>query len=254
MALWTRWPGDALPALEPLADLDTEAITNVAELTSLTGLSVHEIETRMLDGNRCYVARMVGTPVAYGWVSAGEATIGELAVKFRGTSEDRYLWDFKTLPTWRGLGVYPRILHGVLQREGLHNLRFWIINAPENVASARGIQKAGFRAIGELAFAQDGRPGLLAEESATARRGAALLGVTMIDASRGSAVSPCWCCVMDGLREGTTATCWPAGALAGVACTCAQPTRRKFDIVLLDMQTCGAVRPAQRQEPAATGG
>jgi hypothetical protein len=86
--------------------------------------------------------------VAYGWVAAGEASIGELTISFGMAAQDRYLWDFQTLPQWRGLRIYPRLLQGIMRHAALEDGRFWIINAPENVASAKGIGKAGFRVVG----------------------------------------------------------------------------------------------------------
>jgi hypothetical protein len=76
-----------------------------------------------------------GESVAYGWVADAGAAIGELDVAFRLEANDRYLWDFVTLPAWRGRGVYPHLLQAILRAE--EGGRFWIINAPENVASAR---------------------------------------------------------------------------------------------------------------------
>jgi hypothetical protein len=46
-----------------------------------------------------------------------------------------------------------------------------IINAPENVASAKGINKAGFRAVGDLAFADDGHQRQLMGRPAPTVRG-----------------------------------------------------------------------------------
>ena len=103
--------------------------------------------------------------------------------------------------------------------------RFWIINAPENVASAKGIGKAGFRVVGDLAFTRDERAGIAPTgDPGRAGIGAALHGVPLVDAGTSDGVSPCWCCVMDALSRGARATaCWPAGALADVACTCGRP-------------------------------
>jgi GNAT superfamily N-acetyltransferase len=222
MALWTWSQGDTLPALEALDDLEIDSATDAHDLASLTNLGVIDVRARLAAGNRCYVASIRGTSVAYGWAAAGDASIGELSISFGVAAQDRYLWDFKTLPQWRGLGIYPRLLQAILRQEGLEAVRFWIINAPENVASARGIDKAGFRVVGDLAFADDGRAALVAIDAAAARAGARLLGVEVIDAPA-TAVSPCWCCVMDSLRQGAVARCWPSDSLAGPACTCGTP-------------------------------
>ena len=209
MALWTWWPGDLLPALDTLDDFTAHALTDGADLATLTGLERREVEARLDHGNRCYVAQLGTNAVAFGWVAAGEAAIGELDVAFHLADADRYLWDFKTLPAWRGRGVNPRLLQSILRKEGLAETRFWIINAPENLASARGIEKAGFQMVGDLAFASDGCAGLVpTADPDRAATGAALLGVPLIQPQAGG-VSPCWCCVMAALRRGGPAACWP---------------------------------------------
>ena len=110
----------------------------------------------------------------------------------------------------------------ILRNEGLEEARFWIINAPENLASARGIEKAGFRVVGDLAFAQDdGRAGLVpATDHDRAAIGAGLLGVPLIQATASAGVSPCWCCIIAALREGGQAACWPTGTLEAAPCSC----------------------------------
>ena len=78
--------------------------------------------------------------------------------------------------------------------------------------------------VGDLAFAHDGRAGLVATADPNrAVVGAALLGVPLIQARTGDGVSPCWCCILQALREGTPAACWPAGALEATPCSCGRP-------------------------------
>jgi hypothetical protein len=167
---------------------------------------------------------MGGDAVGYGWVADAAAAIGELDLAFRLEPADRYLWDFVTLPAWRGRGLYPRLLQAILRAEG--GGRFWIINAPENVASARGIARAGFVDVGSLAFARGGGVGIAptGEHDRTAA-GAAVLGVPLVpDSAADPGVSPCWCCVMEALARGARETaCWPGAGLATVACTGGAP-------------------------------
>jgi GNAT superfamily N-acetyltransferase len=229
MALWTWWPGDPLGPLASPDDFTATPSADRAELVALTGLPREEIEARFAAGHRCSVAYLGSVAAAYGWVAGAEASIGELDVSFRLTGADRYLWDFQTLPEWRGRGLYPRLLQRILWNEGLDEARFWIINAPENLASARGIQKAGFRVVGDLAFAQDdGRAGLVpATDHDRAAIGAGLLGVPLIQATTSVGVSPCWCCIIAALREGGQAACWPTGTLQAMPCSCRRPDVRE---------------------------
>src|SRR5579884_588948 len=138
MALWSWWQDDALPELAPLPGFGAAAELDRAMLAGLTELDEAEIAARLAAGHRAYVARFDGVPIAYGWVATLTAAIGELDVAFALPPGDRYLWDFATLPAWRGRGLYPRLLQAILEQEGWEARRFWIINAPENRASAAG--------------------------------------------------------------------------------------------------------------------
>jgi GNAT superfamily N-acetyltransferase len=127
------------------------------------------------------VALIGAAPAAYGWVAPAGATIGELSLSFALPAGDRYLWDFATLPAWRGRGVYPRLLQAIVAGEAARAERLWIIHAPENGASARGIVRAGFVPVGRLSFRADGGADLLSlGEPARARVCAALLGVPLL--------------------------------------------------------------------------
>src|SRR5690242_6813807 len=98
MALWTWWPGDAMPALSGLDAFTVDHLATVEELSGLTGLGADEINKRIQDGNRRYVARLNGVPVASGWVARHAADIGELELPLHLDASNRYLWDFETLP------------------------------------------------------------------------------------------------------------------------------------------------------------
>lgn len=213
MALFTWWRGDPLPPQRELDGFHAGASDDVQFLAPLTGLDVTDVRRRLLSHHRPYVASLGGVPVAYGWVALAGADIGELDVQFTLPQGDRYLWDFKTLPAWRGRGIYPRLLQAILHTEARDAARFWIIHAPENGASQAGIEKAGFRIAGELSFQRNQGAGLLPGDlPARAQGGAALLGVPLIDilTAQEQPLSPCWRCVIDARQSG--------GADADVAC------------------------------------
>ena len=120
-------------------------------LKSITSLRQKSIDRR-IDGHRPYVARMDGQPVAYGWLATSKVSIGELDINVELPPDDRYLWDFATLPNWQGRGLYPRLLQSILEQEIQNAKRFWIIHAPENLPSGAGMSKAGFEFVGQLSF------------------------------------------------------------------------------------------------------
>lgn len=211
MALATWWQGDSLPHLPPLSGFDVEVGADVDRIAALTSLGHDEVEARLGAGHRIYIAMVDGIPTSYGWVATLASSIGELDVSFSLPAGDRYLWDFVTLPEWRGRGLYPRLLQAIISHELAAAQRFWIINAPENAASGKGIAKAGFTPVGDLSFLRDRRVGSVAiADEERARAGAALLGVDFLAAIQdGRLVSPCWRCVIEQHTIHGAGGCWP---------------------------------------------
>lgn len=141
---YTWWRGDTLPVLAPLANWHVEHMHDAPLLASLQRLYVPAIEARVQAGHRPYVAFLQETPVAYGWVATQMERIAE-GLEWPLGGQDRSLWDFTTLPAWRGQGIYPRLLQAILRAEVAEAERFWIGHTLENTASRRGILKAGFQ-------------------------------------------------------------------------------------------------------------
>jgi GNAT superfamily N-acetyltransferase len=190
MALATWWAADTLLDLTPLSNFQVRLAADDAQLASINHISLAEVEQRRSAGHLPYVGYVDETAVTYGWVATREASIGELNLTFPIATDNRYLWDFATLPDWQGKRLYPRLLQAIVQTERAE--RFWIIHAPENRPSGAGIQKAGFRAVGQLSFQRDNSLGLIPFDlPERARIGAALLGVPLIE----DGLSPCWRCV-----------------------------------------------------------
>ena len=198
----------------PLPEFHSHVSTDIALLARLAALDSCEVAARRAGGHRAYVALLGDAPVAYGWVAGAGATIGELGVSFALPHGDRNLWDFATLPAWRGRGLYPHLLQGIMAAESPPAARLWIIHAPENRASCRGIAKAGFAPVGELSFRVDGSSGFRPHgRPERARVGAALLGVPLL-AENGAAtepLAPCWHCAIEAVRHelpASAAACW----------------------------------------------
>ncbi|MBI1280564.1 MAG: GNAT family N-acetyltransferase [Anaerolineaceae bacterium] len=190
MALATWWASDPLMDLAPLSNFQVCLSVNDVQMAAINHLTVAEVEDRRQAGNLPYVGYMGEIPVTYGWVATREASIGELNLIFPIPVDNRYLWDFATLPEWQGRGLYPRLLQAIVQMEQAE--RLWIIHAPENRPSGAGMQKAGFQAVGQLSFQNDSSIGLIPfDQPERARIGAALLGVPLIE----DGLSPCWRCV-----------------------------------------------------------
>lgn len=141
-----------------------------------------EIAARVETVHRPYVAWIGATPVAYGWSAAGRTRFGLPPVSFSVPPGDRYLMDFATLPAWRGRGIYPGLLQAILEAEATDAARFWVLHHRGNVASARGIEKAGFKLAAEIWFLDEGGLGLVdAGSEERAREGGGLLGLPVVE-------------------------------------------------------------------------
>lgn len=154
---YTWWRGDPVPDLPPLPGFAATPTDDARFLSRRFQFDEREFEERIRNGHVPYVAFLKGEPVAFGWSARSRASIGELGIEFGMPEGNRYLWDFVTLPAWRGRGIYPRLLQEILKAESRKAGRFWIGHEPENRASGRGIAKAGFQVVGEV-WVRDGSP------------------------------------------------------------------------------------------------
>ncbi len=177
--LWTWCKSDLLPGLSPLPLLTIAATEDRPLLSTLMGVTDDEIATVLREKHRGYIAYIGTIPVAYGWSATNRANFGEGRVHFQVPTNQRYLYNFVTLPRWRGLGIYPRLLQSILAAE--NSERFWIVHQLANTASQRGIAKAGFQIASSVYFTQHDSLMLVAEkEYRQAQAGAELLGLPLL--------------------------------------------------------------------------
>jgi GNAT superfamily N-acetyltransferase len=148
-----------------------------------------EVRHRFASGRRCYGAVVENNLAAYGWVTFDEEQIGEMGLRIRLVPGEAYIWDCATAPPYRRLGLYTALLtHIVSELRGEGLCRVWIGADGDNMASQKGIARAGFRPVADLLAARAvatrpfwvrGRPGVPKQVVADARL--ALIG----DRSRG---------------------------------------------------------------------
>lgn len=121
-------------------------------LAASTGsLTLTEITHRLKSGRQCYAAWVEGQVAAYGWVSFDHEEIGELNLRVRLVPGEAYIWDCATLPAFRGKLLYTALLVtilGELRAQGL--CRAWIGADHDNIASQKGMARAGFHHIADL--------------------------------------------------------------------------------------------------------
>jgi GNAT superfamily N-acetyltransferase len=149
MPFATWWRGDPLPELRPLPGFSARRITRWDESQRITGLTENRVLSRYQNAHRLYAAFLEDQAVGFGWVAMQTGGIEELDFSFAMPPGNCYLWDFVTLPAWRGRGVYPHLLQEIARLEDDVE-RFWIGYEDHNEVSGRGIARAGFRVVGDL--------------------------------------------------------------------------------------------------------
>jgi GNAT superfamily N-acetyltransferase len=181
MPFATWWRGDPLPELPSLPSFSARRVARWDDARRVTGLTEDRALVRYQGGHRLYAAYLGEQAVAYGWAAKATGGIEELDFSFLVPGGNCYLWDFVTLPAWRGRGIYPHLLQEIVRQEDRIE-RFWIGYEAHNEASARGISKAGFRVVGDLAVA-DGRVAsfVVFESGERAQAAGALLGLPIVE-------------------------------------------------------------------------
>jgi GNAT superfamily N-acetyltransferase len=194
MTIALRRRTDTCDELRPLPGLEICAVRDAELMAELQQKPEADMQCRFDEGHRAYVAWYDGERAAFGWVATRAATIGELGAKLEVLDSERYLWNFVTLPAFRGLGIYPRLIDAIVASESDAET-FWIAYAPENRASETGIHKAGFRTVARMSFERGRSAAVSASDAATTD--AELVRLTGLPAASGS-LTPCWKCVRAG--------------------------------------------------------
>ena len=157
-------------------DLESvQALNSVIDSKALA-----EFMKRLRSGRQCYAALVDGKLAAYGWVSLETEDIGELNLRVRLLAGEAYIWDCATLPAYREKHLYSALLAyilGALRSQELY--RVWIGADLDNVASQKGMARAGFQHVADLVIepvltmrkaSVTGQPGIIESIVDEARR------------------------------------------------------------------------------------
>ncbi len=171
--IWLRDLDEPLPVLRPLLDAAFCRVPpqDIARLAQAMGQNnEQDLLSRFERGCQCYAAWVNGKLGAYGWVSFHTEYVGELNLQVQLLSDEAYVWDCFTLPTFRQQGLYSSLLSYILRQlrdVGMH--RAWIGADADNIPSQRGIARAGFEIVADTVIARalamrlvwvQGRPGV----------------------------------------------------------------------------------------------
>jgi len=154
--IWVLDLDKQMPSLLPRIHADFRRLTaDLAPIlaTSTDSLPLAEITQRLKTGRQCYAAWVDDQMVAYGWVSFEYEDIGELNLRMKLLPGEAYIWDCATLPAFRGNLLYSALLVYILAQLRHQNIcRVWIGADFDNVASQKGIARAGFHHVAVLAI------------------------------------------------------------------------------------------------------
>jgi GNAT superfamily N-acetyltransferase len=212
MSLYRHSITNTLPSIKKPSGLRIEECDDVILLSGMGATTVDDVINRLANDHVAFVAYINNRPAAFGWMARGKATIGELNHEFILPERNRYLWNFRTMEAFRGLGIYPALLQFIIGFEAKRGEQFWIIHAPENNASLNGIIKAGFKYVGNLYTDVNGNAAIEASTATEPYR--EFLEYMEITLSAQTAAS-CWNCSSPYLKKRKAECCC---STAGVEC------------------------------------
>jgi len=156
----TFWVSDSANGLPPKCSARVETTFEELGIANLDALQVamnlpsqESIHQRLQNDRRCFGLKIGEQIVAYGWVTRGVESVGELERDFHLYNDEVYVWDCGTVPAWRGKRCYSALLSHLIHQfhqEGVP--RIWIGASRQNQPSIQGIIHAGFQHIIDLIY------------------------------------------------------------------------------------------------------
>lgn len=116
------------------------------QIRSMRSEKVEQFTRRFERGDRCYLAALDGKFVHYSWVQTqGKHPISGVKLHTIRPGEI-WIFDCRTADWARGRHIYPYVLTTILQefKQAGNYHTAWIYTSDTNIASQKGIQRAGF--------------------------------------------------------------------------------------------------------------
>lgn len=130
----------------PGARIEPLSLHDLPRLAELGPTSETECVARMQRGDACYGAWLGDTLVHAAWVQrAGSHVIEPPGMTREVGAGEIWIYNCRTLETHRGRGLYPATLAWIVgDHAGAGGTAAWIYTSAQNLASQRGIARAGF--------------------------------------------------------------------------------------------------------------
>jgi len=113
----------------------------------------HLFPARFARGEQFWTAQHEDKILSYCWATQEPVEIGEIRCVMSPGGDEVYLYDAFTFAEYRGQNLYPALLQRVLDSSRQHGLRRALIFVlSDNMASIRGVQKAGFRELQRVTY------------------------------------------------------------------------------------------------------
>ena len=108
---------------------------------------------RFARGEQLWTAQQADKILSYCWVTQEPVEIGEIRCIMHPRGDEVYLYDAFTFAEYRGQNLYPALLQRILdfsREQGLRRALIFVLS--DNMASIRGVQKAGFREFQRVTY------------------------------------------------------------------------------------------------------
>jgi len=113
----------------------------------------HLFQARFARGEQFWTAQYEDKILSYCWVTQEPVDIGEIRCTISPRGDEVYLYDAFTFAEYRGQNLYPALLQCILsssRQDGLRRALIFVLS--DNMASIRGVQKAGFREFQRVTY------------------------------------------------------------------------------------------------------
>jgi prolyl-tRNA synthetase len=137
-----------------IEELDVKRINELKQIRELSPAKLNQFKNRFSKGDRCFIAKTVNDEIChYSWLrERGVMHIFEVNKKFVIQSNMCWIFDCRTKDSFKGRGIYPKLLSRLsnVLLENSHINEVYIDVSAKNVASIKGIEKAGFKPTREV--------------------------------------------------------------------------------------------------------